>query len=238
MTKNRTPTPVYLDPGMHPGLEVKGLMADYRFSRCLYSLTATGGYNTSFILTNRAADLGNTSWTFKSTISDKNGQEELATLLYKSVLVDMKTRRPTRVPQVIRDKLKDVLTGDKIEMFDRLTLHPSSAVIVCQFEVQPSDIDSNGHMNNISYITICHDAVSKASCQNRLRGVTSDIARLNVERMSVIYLSEVRMGDMIDAYVWQEKDENELFIFRLRSCSTNKLILECSMKFYSAQSAL
>ena len=25
MTKNRTPKPVYLDPGMHPGLEVKGL---------------------------------------------------------------------------------------------------------------------------------------------------------------------------------------------------------------------
>ena len=25
MTKNRTSTPVYLDPGMHPGLEVKGL---------------------------------------------------------------------------------------------------------------------------------------------------------------------------------------------------------------------
>ena len=25
MTKNRTRTPVYLDPGMHPGLEVKGL---------------------------------------------------------------------------------------------------------------------------------------------------------------------------------------------------------------------
>ena len=26
MTKNRTPTPVYLDPGMHSGLEVKGLI--------------------------------------------------------------------------------------------------------------------------------------------------------------------------------------------------------------------
>ena len=25
MTKNRAPTLVYLDPGMHPGLEVKGL---------------------------------------------------------------------------------------------------------------------------------------------------------------------------------------------------------------------
>ena len=25
MTKNTTPTPVYLDTGMHPGLEVKGL---------------------------------------------------------------------------------------------------------------------------------------------------------------------------------------------------------------------
>ena len=28
MTKNRTRTPVYLDPGMHPGLEVKGLIAN------------------------------------------------------------------------------------------------------------------------------------------------------------------------------------------------------------------
>ena len=28
MTINRTPTPVYLDPGMHSGLEVKGLIAD------------------------------------------------------------------------------------------------------------------------------------------------------------------------------------------------------------------
>ena len=27
MTKNKTPTPVYLDPGMHPGLEVKGLIS-------------------------------------------------------------------------------------------------------------------------------------------------------------------------------------------------------------------
>ena len=29
MTKNRTRTPVYLDPGMHPGLEVKGLIKNH-----------------------------------------------------------------------------------------------------------------------------------------------------------------------------------------------------------------
>ena len=29
MTKNGTPTRVYLDPGMHPGLEVKGLNKNY-----------------------------------------------------------------------------------------------------------------------------------------------------------------------------------------------------------------
>ena len=29
MTKNRTPTPVYLDPGMHSGLEVKGLIGSF-----------------------------------------------------------------------------------------------------------------------------------------------------------------------------------------------------------------
>ena len=31
MTKNRTRTPVYLDPGMHPGLEVKGLSNIFKF---------------------------------------------------------------------------------------------------------------------------------------------------------------------------------------------------------------
>ena len=32
MTKNRAPKPVYLDPGMHPGLEVKGLRV--MFAEC------------------------------------------------------------------------------------------------------------------------------------------------------------------------------------------------------------
>ena len=34
MTKNRTPTPVYLDPGMHSGLEVKGLIE--LLVRCIF----------------------------------------------------------------------------------------------------------------------------------------------------------------------------------------------------------
>ena len=33
MTKNRTRTPVYLDPGMHPGLEVKGLKGVFATSQ-------------------------------------------------------------------------------------------------------------------------------------------------------------------------------------------------------------
>ena len=37
MTKNRTPTPVYLDPGMHPGLEVKGLTTNILYCRLITS---------------------------------------------------------------------------------------------------------------------------------------------------------------------------------------------------------
>ena len=39
MTKNRTPTPVYLDPGMHPGLEVKGLITPIKPIKNEYLLT-------------------------------------------------------------------------------------------------------------------------------------------------------------------------------------------------------
>ena len=45
MTKNTTPTPVYLDPGMHPGLEVKGL----RFYLLFY-IFVKGGHSGSDIV--------------------------------------------------------------------------------------------------------------------------------------------------------------------------------------------
>ena len=48
MTKNRTPTPVYLDPGMHSGLEVKGLK-DFSFSD---NLTPSIEYKLVFIMYN------------------------------------------------------------------------------------------------------------------------------------------------------------------------------------------
>ena len=47
MTENRTRTPVYLDPGMHPGLEVKGLSlhGSYKKMSALYGLSANSDYD-------------------------------------------------------------------------------------------------------------------------------------------------------------------------------------------------
>ena len=55
MTKNRTPTPVYLDPGMHPGLEVKGLKicitnSDRRRQSCLYHMCTYSTYYTNILV--------------------------------------------------------------------------------------------------------------------------------------------------------------------------------------------
>ena len=43
MTKNRTRTPVYLDPGMHPGLEVKGLSCERQSVHSLAALRHLSG---------------------------------------------------------------------------------------------------------------------------------------------------------------------------------------------------
>ena len=45
MTKNRTPTLVYLDPGMHPGLEVKGLRARNKITDFLMILAWASPFN-------------------------------------------------------------------------------------------------------------------------------------------------------------------------------------------------
>ena len=42
MTKNRTPTLVYLDPGMQPGLEVKGLNTQASIKQANANLSLCG----------------------------------------------------------------------------------------------------------------------------------------------------------------------------------------------------
>ena len=57
MTKNRTPTPVYLDPGMHSGLEVKGLN-DTDVNRCVKVRTGELLCSTDCVLTFNPSLLG------------------------------------------------------------------------------------------------------------------------------------------------------------------------------------
>ena len=62
MTKNRAPTPVYLDPGMHPGLEVKGLKkhwaADHHLdSEVVYTRPTTQQNHRKTIITRAAVQL-------------------------------------------------------------------------------------------------------------------------------------------------------------------------------------
>ena len=61
MTKNRTPTPVYLDPGMHPGLEVKGLTRVIDFRWFLSQFSTIFHYILHALCSSQAAIL--THWT-------------------------------------------------------------------------------------------------------------------------------------------------------------------------------
>ena len=74
MTKNRTPTPVYLDPGMHSGLEVKGLK---RIVCCVI------GYDYELIIISSRTVWG-TSWrtwmvhvAYKTRLHNKRSRHEL-----------------------------------------------------------------------------------------------------------------------------------------------------------------
>ena len=86
MTKNRTPTQVYLDPGMHPGLEVKGLSNFYplQIAGCAarnnfaYNVPQPRITNYMEILTNTPADLSD-SLVLNVSLHDTNG--DLAALI-------------------------------------------------------------------------------------------------------------------------------------------------------------
>ena len=213
------------------------VLVEYNFTRGFYTLLSRNGFNTPARVSNRVADMGRSSIVFKAEVTEEKTGELLATSLSRHVLVKRTTRRSSKIPDVMRDRLKDVVSGEKPDNFDRLTMKPSSAAIVCHFEVLPSDTDSHKHLNNSSCIRMCHDALSKAKFQGKLRGGTGDIADLNVERMRVTYLSEVGVGEKLNVYVWEDEHKNGLFFFDLRDLS-NKSVFQSIMSFYGAPAKL
>lgn len=121
-------------------------------------------------------------------IFDADGNEIGSSLSYW-LMVDLKSKRPMRIPQEILDMAPDDETHVLPISNSRLNIESEIAVSKT-FNVRQSDLDLNHHVNNVKYIDWALEAVS------------TDKA---VRSIDIEFRNECRYGDEIEVGVEQKK---------------------------------
>ena len=115
-------------------------------------------------------------------------------------LINIEKRRPMRIPNekyIIYGENKDI--SKEVEMEDiknikRIDNEKS-------FQIRYSDIDSNGHVNNVKYVELAIEAVPQE--------IISDY---NLERVKVIFEKETTYGDIVSILTEVEEVNENLYI--------------------------
>lgn len=117
--------------------------------------------------------------------------------------VDMNTRRPAKIPQEVYDSYQ-ITTADTRSLEIEDPRPPAEAAYSTTFRVRQSDIDTNGHVNNIKYIEWALEAIP----QDIFTGYM-------LKRIKVVYRKETNYGRVIESSASGEK-EGDKMIFRHR----------------------
>ena len=125
---------------------------------------------------------------------------ELGCCLSYWMMINMKTRRPVRMPKEVletrlakRDHVLEVKSNRIPAVSD---FHPTK-----EFSVRRSDLDMNMHVNNTTYIDWMLECLPLKESQN-------------IERFDIVYMHEGLEGDVISASL-EEKDEDKTKVLQL-----------------------
>ncbi|MGE5431035.1 MAG: acyl-[acyl-carrier-protein] thioesterase [Syntrophomonadaceae bacterium] len=115
--------------------------------------------------------------------------------------VDMNTRRPARIPQEVYDGYQ-ITPADTRQLEIEDPKAPEEIDYSTTFRVRQSDIDTNGHVNNIKYIEWALEALPQEI-----------FSSFTLRRIKVVYKKETMYGRMISSSASGIKDGDKM-IFR------------------------
>lgn len=115
-------------------------------------------------------------------------------------LINIDKRRPMRIP----DEKYSIYGEDKnlskeVEMEDIKKINKVDNEK--NFQIRYSDIDSNGHVNNVKYVELAIEAVPQEI-----------ISKFNLERVKVIFEKETTYGDIVSVLTEVEEVDERLYI--------------------------
>jgi acyl-ACP thioesterase len=136
------------------------------------------------------------------------------------VIVDIEKRRPLR-PQAIIEKLPQNISLDAAVTPPGALMERSSLQKAAERKALYTDVDYNGHVNNVRYIQWIEDALDPVLLENA-----------NKIRMDINYLSEILSSDVTEIMSAPIEGEEGAFAFEGRKTESGQAAFRAELRLF------
>ncbi|XP_066300930.1 uncharacterized protein [Branchiostoma lanceolatum] len=168
--------------------------------------------------------VGKTSWLLEGDVRLASTGEVLCYSLGQGVLVNVTTRKPTAIPDNLRNSFpkKDPLPRLGVPM----PLNPGR-IYRHDFVALPSDSDINEHTNFSTYIRFCADATAALVRE----GVFSFLKEgVKMKKISLLFQKETKEGENVTVEATEDSGRSHSLDFQVKK--GNDDIVKCCFEFF------
>ena len=187
----------------------------FEFSPQFYSIA---GVTSPWTMNIRVRYVGKTSFMVENTLRCKETGAEFSRNYRHLVKVNMKERRPVKLPEEFNATFKPSANGSLVKMPD-FPGEPTDSKRVFQtsFDAFLSDADYYHHINQANCFRYCMDCASLAAMKGGiLTKFTRDMAYYNVKKFSAEYVGETNVG-AIDVLCWENPEDPCVLFFLVKT---------------------
>ncbi|XP_039264086.2 uncharacterized protein LOC120339913 [Styela clava] len=181
--------------------------------------------------------IGKTSLNFENVMVDMVTKKPVVCATGMFVNIDPEKRRPAPFPKCLQNHYteenceKVPFNYQKMEpkcsvKYDKpqnVVSHTLTSKVVSRL------VDSYKHMNDCSYVILCFDCLSDAISSN-VFSLKGSIIDYRIRRVSLLYLKECVLGDIINTVVWQS--EQNKWEFKFHVMKNDEVLCQSEIEFF------
>lgn len=145
-------------------------------------------------------------------VYDKEGSEKLISATTSWLVIDIDTRRLSKYPELANDEEKSIKEDVIAEAAPKIMM-PKEAVpaLVAKHLANYSDLDMNGHVNNVKYTEWAMNVIELEVTNNK-----------PLKELIINFNNEVKAGDEVELYRYCEEGEDGSLVYYIEGKVNDK----------------
>lgn len=145
-------------------------------------------------------------------VYDKEGSEKLISATTSWLVIDIDTRRLSKYPELAEDEEKCIKEDVIAEAAPKITMPKEAApVLVAKHLANYSDLDMNGHVNNVKYTEWAMNIIEFEVTNNK-----------PLKELIINFNNEVKAGDEVELYRYCEQGEDGSLVYYIEGKVNDK----------------